>query len=98
MTTATELRREPLLGQLDLRCIRSAAGRIQSLHGAAPYLPRMLSRAELQILALCDAICAVIVGELGEDGDGDTVGDLRLQESPILPAAHQPRLVGGNGR
>ena len=84
--------KKPLLGQIDLRAVREASARIRNLHGAAPYLPRDLSRAELQLLALCDAICELVVGELGEDGNGDTVGGLRLQESPILPAAHQPKL------
>ncbi len=89
--------RFPLLGQHDLRNIRVAAVRILNLHGAAPYLPRNLSRAELQLLHLCEGICEIVKGELGEDGEGDTVGDLKLQESPILPAAHQPRLEG-NGQ
>ena len=94
----TEVRRKPLLGQVDLRRIREAAARTLLGRGLATRLERRLSRAELQILALCDAICAVIVGELGEDGDGDTVGELVLRESAVLPAAHQPRLIGGNGR
>ena len=100
MTTATEqriARREPLLGQLDLRCIRSAAGRIATLSGVAPNLPRNLTRAELQLLTACDAITEIIRGEYGEDGLGDPVGDLTLRESAVLPVAHQPRLVGGNG-
>ena len=101
MTTATEkiiTRREPLLGQLDLRCIREAAARIGHLRQAAPYLPRSLSCGELQLLAACDAITELIKGELGEDGLGDPVGDLALREVPGLPLCHQPRLVEGNGR
>lgn len=101
MTTAearVTRRREPLLGQLDLRCVREAAARILHLRRAAPYLPRGLSCAELQLIAACDAICGLVVGELGEDSNGDTVGDLRLREIPGLPVCHQPRLVGGNGR
>lgn len=90
-------RREPLLAQLDLRCIREAAARIVVLRQAAPYLPRSLSCAELQLLTACDAIVELIQGEYGEDGNGDTVGDLTLREVPGLPVCHQPRL-GGNGR
>ncbi len=96
-TEARVTRREPLLGQLDLRCIRSAADRILQLRGAAPYLPRRLSCGELQLIAACDAIIELVRGELGEDGNGDTVGDLTLREVPGLPVCHQPRL-GGNGR
>ncbi len=89
--------KKPLLGQLDLRCIREAAARILNLHEVAPYLPRDLSRAELQLLNLCEGICEIVKGELGEDAEGDPVGHLELRESPDLPAAHQPRL-GGNGQ
>ena len=93
MTTATrEMIARPLLGQLDLRCIHEAAARIRNLHGAAPYLPRNLNRGELQLLALCDAICGLVVGELGEDGLGDPVGDLVLREVPGLSVAHQLKL------
>jgi len=95
MTTATETRiprREPILGQLDLRCIREAAARILHLRHAAPYLPRGLSCAELQLIAACDAIVALVQGEYGEDGNGDTVGDLTLREVPGLPICHQPKL------
>ena len=100
MTTATETRitrREPLLGQLDLRCIREAAARIVVLRQAAPYLPRGLSCAELQLIAACDAIVALVQGEYGTDGNGDTVGDLTLREVPNLPIAHQPKLTEDNG-
>ncbi len=100
MTTATTemvTRREPLLGQIDLRCIRSAAVRIVHLRGAAPHLPRALTCGELQLIAACDAIVEIVVGELGEDGNGDSVGDLVLREVPGLPVCHQPRLEG-NGR
>ena len=93
----TEVRRKPLLGQLDLRCIRDAAARTLLGRKLAERLERRLTRAELQLLTACDAICEIVVGEFGEDGLGDPVGDLRLRESPILPAAHQPRL-GGNGK
>lgn len=94
MTTATKMvtRREPLLGQLDLRCIREAAARIGHLRQAAPYLPRGLSPAELQLLTACAAVTELIKGELGEDGLGDPVGDLALREVPGLPICHQPRL------
>ena len=99
MTTATKMvtRREPLLGQLDLRCVRSAAVRILALRVAASYLDRHLSCGELQLLTACAAIVELVQGEYGEDGNGDTVGDLVLRESPILPAAHQPKLTEDNG-
>ena len=100
MTTATAemvTRREPLLGQLDLRCIRSAADRILHLRVAAPYLPRGLSRAELQLLTACAAIAELVQGEYGEDGNGDTVGELVVREVPGLPLCHQPKLTEDNG-
>ena len=96
-TEARITRREPILGQLDLRCIREAAARILVLRQAAPYLPRGLSCAELQLIAACDAIVALVQGEYGTDGNGDSVGDLALAEVPGLPICHQPRLEG-NGR
>jgi hypothetical protein len=101
MAAITETRiirtKMPLLGQLDLRCIRDAAARIVNIGGVASYLPRNLTRAELQLLNLCAAICEIVKGELGEDGLGDPAGDLVLRESPILPVAHQPKLTEGNG-
>ncbi len=99
MTTTDEMvtRREPVLGQVDLRCIREAAARILHLRQAAPYLPRGLSCAELQLVAACDAIVALVQGEYGIDGNGDTVGDLTLAQVPGLPVCHQPKLEG-NGR
>lgn len=96
-TEASVTRTEPLLGQVDLRCIRSAADRIVHLRGAAPHLPRGLSHGELQLLAAASAIVEIVVGELGEDGNGDTVGDLTVRGVPGLPITHQPRL-GGNGK
>ena len=96
-TEARITRRTPLLGQLDLRCIREAAARILVLRQAAPCLPRGLNCAELQLLTACAAIVELVQGEYGEDGNGDTVGDLTLREVPGLPICHQPRL-GGNGR
>ncbi len=96
-TEARITRRQPLLGQVDLRCVREAAARILHLRGAAAYLDRRLSCGELQLIAACDAIVELIQGEYGEDGNGDTVGDLTLREVPGLPVCHQPRL-GGNGR
>ena len=97
-TEARITRREPLLGQLDLRCIRSAAARILHLRGAASYLDRRLSCGELQLLTACDAIVALVEGEYGQDGNGDTVGDLTLKQVPGLPVCHQLRLDEGNGR
>lgn len=84
--------KEPLFGQRDLRYIREVAGRTLIFRRMAGKLDRRLSRAELQLLTACDAICEVIKGELGEDGTGEPQGDLVLRESPILPAAHQPKL------
>ena len=96
-TEARITRREPILGQVDFRCIREAAARILHLRQAAPYLPRGLSCAELQLLTACAAIVELVQGEYGEDGNGDTVGDLTLREVPGLPLCHQPTLRG-NGR
>jgi len=93
----TEVRRKPLLGQLDLRCIRDAAARTLLGRTLATRLERRLTRAELQLLTACDAICEIVVGEFGEDGLGDPVGDLTLRESPTLPSGHQLRLTNGNG-
>lgn len=99
MTTVSEARRKPLLGQLDLRCIREAAARTLLGRTLATRLERRLTRAELQLLVACDAICEIVNGELGEDGLGDPVGDLVLRESPILPSVHQPKLrLRGNGK
>lgn len=84
--------KKPLLGQLDLRCIREAADRTLNIRRVAPHLPRDLTRAELQLLAACDAICEIVQGEFGEDGLGEPVGNLALKESPSLPVAHQPKL------
>lgn len=93
--TRISQRKKPLLGQLDLRCVREAAARVLNIRGVAPYLPRDLSRSELQLLTACDAICEIVKGEFSEDGLGDPVGDLVLKESPNLPVAHQPRLDNG---
>lgn len=95
MTTETRAEKTPLLGQLDLRCIRSAAARILVLRQAAPYLPRRLNCAELQLVTACDAIVALVQGEYGEDANGDSVGDLTLREVPGLPVCHQPKLENG---
>ena len=97
MITATELRQKPLLGQRDLRGLREAAARIANIGDVALYLPRDLSRAELQLLALCGVVCEIVVGEFGKDGNGDPIGDLTLKARPQLPAVHQPRLTNGNG-
>ncbi len=97
MTTAvTEDRiaqsKKPLLGQIDLRCVHVAAGRILNLRSVAPFLPRTLTRAELQLLTLCDAICGLVRGEFGVDAEGAPIGNLVLKESLTLPVAHQPKL------
>ena len=100
MTTATRemiARREPVFGQHDLRRVLEAATRTLLGRTLAARLERRLTRAELQLLTACDAINELIGGELGEDGNGDTVGDLTLREVPGLPVCYQPRLEG-NGR
>ena len=94
----SEVRRKPLLGQLDLRCIREAAARTLLGRTLATRLERRLTRAELQLLTACDAIVALVEGEYGQDGNGDTVGDLTLKQVPGLPVCHQLRLDEGNGR
>ncbi len=86
------VRQKPLLGQPDLWCIREAAARIVNIGDVALYLHRDLSRAELQLLALCGVVGEIIVGEFGEDGEGEPIGDLTLRARPQLPAVHQPRL------
>ena len=86
------VRQKPLLGQPDLWCIREAAARIVNISDVAPNLPRDLTRAELQLLALCGVVCEIVVGEFGKDGNGDPIGDLTLKARPQLPAVHQPRL------
>ena len=101
MTTATRemiARREPVFGQRDLRGVLEAATRTLLGRTLAARLERRLTRAELQLLTACDAINELIRGELGEDGDGDPVGDLLVREVPGLPTYHQLRLGGGNGK
>ncbi len=97
MTTKTSVAKTPLLGQHDLRCILAAALRIRDVGGVAPRLGRDLSRAERQLLSLCGVISEIIVGSLGEDGEGEPVGDLTLRAQPYVRAAYQPKLSGGNG-
>ena len=97
MTTETSVAKTPLLAQHDLRCILVAANRIRSVSGAAPRLGRELTRAERQLLSLCGVICEIIAGSLGEDGDGEPIGDLRLRAQPYIRATYQPKLSGGNG-
>ena len=92
----TEVRRKPLLGQLDLRCIRDAAARTLLGRTLATRLERRLTKSELQLLTACAAICEIVVGEFGEDDDGP-IGDLELHASPTLPSGHQLRLTNGNG-
>lgn len=89
----TSITKTPLFAQRDLRCIREAAGRTLIFRRMASKLDRRISRAELQLLALCDGICEVVKGELGEDGNGEPVGDLTLQEAPSLPTEHQLKLA-----
>ena len=96
MTTETSVEKTPLLGQGDLRCILVAAVRIRQISQVAPRLGRDLSRAERQLLSLAAVICEIIRGSLGEDADGEPVGDLTLKAQPYVRATYQPRL-GGNG-
>ncbi len=98
MATETSVVKTPLLAQHDLRNILVAANRIRNISGVAPGLGRDLSRAERQLLSLAAVICEIIVGSLGEDGDGEPIGDLTLKAQPYVRAAYQPKLSGGNGR
>ncbi len=99
MTTETILTesKTPLLAQHDLRNILVAANRIRNISGVAPHLGRDLTRGERQLLSLCGVICEIIVGSLGEDGDGEAIGDLTLRAQPYVRATYQPKLSGGNG-
>jgi hypothetical protein len=95
-TVARIVRRTPAFGQLDLRCIHDAAARVLLGRKLAARLDRRLTRAELQLLALCGVVCEMIGGELGTDDLGDPVGDLVLQEQPYLA---RPKLrPGENGK
>ena len=96
MTTAS-VAKTPLLGQHDLRCILVAASRIRNISRVAPGLGRELTRAERQLLSLCGVICEIIAGSLGEDRDGEPIGDLTLKAQPYIRATYQPKLSGGNG-
>ncbi len=87
--------KKPELAQYEMERIREAAAVTRNIRGMAPYLPRKLSRALLQLLFACDSIYEVIQGELGEDAAGHPIGNLTLRESPTLPAAHQPKLDDG---
>lgn len=99
MVTETRIAqaKEPLLGQHDLRNLRVAAARVLDLSGVAHRLGRSLSRAELQLLDRCAAVVAIIQGQLGEDLDGEPVGDLTLRPQPGTPAVYRPKL-SGNGQ
>ncbi len=81
----------PMFAQPDLRNILIAAGRLLEV---SPR-PRGLSRAELQLLALCGVIRQIIRGQLGDDLEGEPVGDLTLRAQPYVPV-YQPKL-GENG-
>ena len=101
MTTATQFRlaqgTEPLYGQFDLQGFRNTAYRILLGRKLAERLGRRLTRAQLQLIAIGDALSEIITAEYGEDAEGDPVGDLLLKESPVLRTSHQLRL-GGNGQ
>ena len=93
------MRAKPLYGQFDLRGFHNTAHRILLGRKLAERLGRRLTRAELQLIAVGDALNELIVGQLGEveeDEVIESVGDLQLRQSPILPTVHQPRL-GSNG-
>ncbi len=87
----------PLLAQHDLRNMLIAAARLRNISEVAPRLGRDLTRSERQLLSLCGVICEIIAGSLGEDGDGEPIGDLRLKAQPYVRATYQPKLSGGNG-
>ena len=97
-TRLTQSKRKAVLAQFEMARIREAAATTLNIRNLAPFLPYDLDRATLQLVAACDAITKIIVGELGIDGLGDPVGNLVLKESPVLPAAHQPKRVRENGR
>ena len=99
MTTETSVTesKTPLLAQHDLRCILVAANRIRHISQVAPRLGRDLSRAERQLLSLAAVVCEIIVGSLGEDADGEPIGDLTLKAQPYVRATYQPKL-SGNGK
>ena len=82
----------PLLAQYELRNILVAAARIRNIGGMVSRLGRDLTRAERQLLALCGVITEIIAGTLGEDGDGEPVGDLELRALPYISAVYQPKL------
>ncbi len=91
--------RAELYGQFDFRGFHNTAQRILLGRKLAERLGRRLTRAELQLIAVGDALNELVQGEFGEveeDEMLDPVGDLTLKEHPILPTTHQPRL-GGNG-
>ncbi len=96
-TPAVSDKQAPLLGQHDLRNLRVAAARVLDLSSVAPALGRNLSRAELQLLALAGVVCEIIRGQLGEDLEGEPVGDLVLHPQPYTPAVYRPKL-GDNGK
>ena len=88
-TRITQQTKEPLFGQFDLRYIREAAARTLLGHDLAGRLDRRLTRAEVQLLAACGAICEIVKGEFGQDGRGEPVGDLVLRDalSFLLPTS-----------
>ncbi len=105
MTTTVSIERimraKPLYGQFDLRGFHNTAHRILLGRKLAERLGRRLTKAELQLIAVGDALNELVVGQLGEleeDEMIEGVGDLKLRESPILPTIHHPRLMSGNGK
>ena len=75
----------PLFMQCDLWHLREAAARVLIARRVADRVGRRLCRAELQLLALCDAISEIVVE--------DPTGDLALRAQPGLTTAHQTKLV-----
>ena len=74
----------PLFLQCDLWHLRETAARVLIARRVADRVGRRLCRAELQVLALCDAISEIVVE--------DPTGDLALRAQPRLPTEHQLRM------
>ena len=89
-------RARPIYGQADLRTFHNTANRILLGRKLAERLGRRLTRAELQLITVGDALSELVRGQLGELEEDEMIapiGDLRLKEHPALPVTHQPRLT-----
>lgn len=89
-TEKQQVRKSPMLAQPDLRRLWSMVHRTLDL---SESLSRSPTRAEAQLIALCLAILDIVQGSLGEDLDGEPLGDLELRPQSYLT---KPR--GSNGR